>query len=91
MDQEILALFASNADEYDGVRNRALYHLDDQDLLISIFTDAHKKAKLALRRTVFAKLSDESLERLRPQSDDPAVLMSARVRLGYTSWEQGID
>jgi len=66
-----------------NIRLRAVYYLTDQNDLMSV---SQNNDSWDVRKEAFKKLNNNSLDILTREAKDPALKLSAKIRLGQISW-----
>lgn len=87
LSQSLLAKATTESQE-SGVRLQAVSFLSDQIELINI---AQNNNNWEVRKASFKKLNDNSLDILTREAKDPALVLSAKIRLGRISWNNAFS
>jgi len=79
------ALLAKLATDIKGLQQKLLviYWLNDQNELMNV---SQNNDNWDVRKAAFRKLNDNSLEILAREAKDPALILSAKIRLGQITW-----
>lgn len=70
------------------IRQEAVNKVTDQNLLYKIVIE---DINWDVRKAAFKKLNDNSLDILTREANDPAVALSAKIRLGRISWNEAFS
>jgi hypothetical protein len=87
LSQGLLAKLTTESKEVT-LRLRAIYYLSDQIELMSI---SQNNDEWVVRKAAFMQLNDNSLDILTREAKDPALILSANIRLKRISWSDAFS
>lgn len=87
LSQSLLAKITTESTR-KGDRLKAVYLINDQIELMNI---AQNNNNWDVRKEAFKKLNDKSLDILSREAKDPALVLSAKIRLGHINWKSAFS